>query len=373
MFNNVYLFVFCCIQTKTISVPVTVDSSNNLEEMTFHIRDGVNLVPDINGELRSLVDSEIEEDIYYEYEIDSNVFTRSEQNLVRRKQFNFNVKFYLFTRLNPSDGQTLEVNSLSSVEKSNFNSKNPTRIIVHGWQNHKSSPVNVLIRNAFLVKDNFNIIVVDWSEGASMYKYSQSRNSVKYVGSKVAEMVDFLKTNAQLNLDTLHLVGHSLGAHICGLTGKLLKDYILNTIIGLDPAGPLFYEEHPDERLSVDDAEYVEVIHTNSGFYGMRAPIGDADYYINGGEKQPGCGFDFLKICSHSRSFELFAESINSPDGFWSVPCNLEELNSQNCSRSGVTGVMGDITMDKKYQIIGIYKLLTRGNPPFAMGKSVLS
>lgn len=372
MFKIFYFFLVCCIPTNILSVPITVDSTNNFQKLTFHIRGELNWVPDINGELQSLTESEIEEDIFYEYKSDSNFYARSEPEIVRRKQFDFNVKFYLFTRLNPSDGYILEVNNLESINQSNFNAKNPTRIIIHGWQNHKSSPVNVLIRDAYLLKDNFNIIVVDWSEGASNLKYSQSRNSVNYVGSKVADMIWFLKENAQLNLDTLHLVGHSLGAHICGLTGKLVKDHNLNTIIGLDPAGPLFYEEYPDERLSVDDAEYVEVIHTNAGFYGIQTPIGDADYYINGGEKQPGCGFDILRICSHSRAFELFAESINSPDGFWSMPCNLEELNNKNCSRPGVTGMMGDIDMDKKYQIIGTYKLLTRSNPPFAMGKSVL-
>ena len=45
----------------------------------------------------------------------------------------------------------------------------------------------------------------------------------------------------------LHCVGHSLGAQICGFTGKAVKkdqqnnpDTVLGRISGLDPAGPSF-------------------------------------------------------------------------------------------------------------------------------------
>lgn len=67
----------------------------------------------------------------------------------------------------------------------------------------------------------------------------------------------------------------------------------LNTIIGLDPAGPLFDVREPEERIAVGDAEYVECIHTNGGIlgvgFGIGANICDADFFPNGGSTQPGC------------------------------------------------------------------------------------
>ena len=94
-----------------------------------------------------------------------------------------------------------------------------------------------------------------------------------------------------------YCIGHSLGSHVCGFFGKMMKqltaadDYYLEKIIGLDPAGPLFhYEEHDfDLRLNRNDARIVEVFHTNTLHFGFKKPIGDIDFYINGGKSQYWC------------------------------------------------------------------------------------
>lgn len=44
-----------------------------------------------------------------------------------------------------------------------------------------------------------------------------------------------------------------------------------------------------DFGLTRDDADFVEVIHTNSGAYGEYPQIGHADFSINGGRIQPSC------------------------------------------------------------------------------------
>jgi hypothetical protein len=38
-------------------------------------------------------------------------------------------------------------------------------------------------------------------------------------------------------------------------------------ISGLDPAGPGFMRQVASERLDKNDATYVEIFHTNQGFY----------------------------------------------------------------------------------------------------------
>lgn len=96
-------------------------------------------------------------------------------------------------------------------------------------------------------------------------------------------------------------------AHMAGLAGKLVRRGRINTIIGLDPAGSLFSVNTPAERLAVGDADYVECLHTNGGAFGfgIGAPIGDADFFPNGGSVQPGC---ILNSCSHLRAVDLFSK-----------------------------------------------------------------
>jgi pancreatic triacylglycerol lipase len=63
--------------------------------------------------------------------------------------------------------------------------------------------------------------------------------------------------------------------------------------IGFDPALPLFNYNNVTERLASTDALFVDVIHTCAGLLGYDLPIGQVDFYPNGGDHiQPGCGFD---------------------------------------------------------------------------------
>lgn len=65
----------------------------------------------------------------------------------------------------------------------------------------------------------------------------------------------------------LHLVGHSLGAHICGFAAEAFQkrqnSWKVSRITGLDPANRCFSNVSSSLRLSSDDAKFVDVIHTN--------------------------------------------------------------------------------------------------------------
>lgn len=66
--------------------------------------------------------------------------------------------------------------------------------------------------------------------------------------------------------------------------------YAFTNVTGLDPAKPLIDLFTMDEfRLTRDDADFVEVIHTNSGVYGEYPQIGHVDFCVNGGRMQPIC------------------------------------------------------------------------------------
>lgn len=62
---------------------------------------------------------------------------------------------------------------------------------------------------------------------------------------------------------------------------------------GLDPAAVLFNANESEYCLSSNDANYVQVIHTDIDdgklAFGIDQPLGHADFYPNGGHLQPGC------------------------------------------------------------------------------------
>lgn len=78
-------------------------------------------------------------------------------------------------------------------------------------------------------------------------------------------------------MNTVTCAGQSLGAHVCGFTGKNVQaNGLLHTIFGIDPAGPLFSVNDPANRLAITDAEYVENFHTDTVALGITDPIGHA-------------------------------------------------------------------------------------------------
>lgn len=62
-----------------------------------------------------------------------------------------------------------------------------------------------------------NFIAVDWRNGSNTYNYYNARNRVNLVAEQVAKFVDFMSKAAWLNIESLQIIGHSLGAHIAGI------------------------------------------------------------------------------------------------------------------------------------------------------------
>lgn len=109
-------------------------------------------------------------------------------------------------------------------------------------------------------------------------------------------MIEFLNVATGTSFNNINVIGHSLGGHVAGLAGKNLNNGRIHAVIALDPAGPLFSFDDEITRVAPQDADYVEVIHTNGGLLGFDLPIGQADFYPNGGRTQPGCGADIVGV-----------------------------------------------------------------------------
>lgn len=60
------------------------------------------------------------------------------------------------------------------------------------------------------------------------------------------------------------------------------SDLKIKRISALDPAFPLFYPGLIAGHLSENDAEFVDVIHTDAYIYGAPISTGTVDFYPNG-------------------------------------------------------------------------------------------
>ncbi|XP_061386832.1 phospholipase A1-like [Musca vetustissima] len=270
------------------------------------------------------------------------------------------VTFLLYTRSNPNGVEI--TTSSKTISASTFNPAHPTRFTIHGWTSSKDDFVNYGIRDAFFSVGDYNMITVDWGRARSV-DYASSVLAVPGVGAKVAKLIDVLVKNHGMKLDDLEIIGHSLGAHVAGFTGKNISTGKAHTIIGLDPALPLYSYDKPDKRLSSTDAYYVESIQTNGGKLGFLKPIGKGAFYPNGGKSQPGCGIDVTGSCSHSRSVEYFAEAV-AKDDFTTVKCeNYEDAVAKSCGSTYSSVRMGADT--NAYMVAGDFYVPVNKESPY--------
>ncbi|CAH2102773.1 unnamed protein product [Euphydryas editha] len=264
-------------------------------------------------------------------------------------------RYWLFTRQNRNSPQVLLNGNANSINNSNYIGNRPTKVITHGFNSNGNCVWISQIKDAFLNQTDVNVIVLDWSSDAAGPLYSSVVRAVPKVGNELAKFLNFVFNTAGGSWNNVHLVGHSLGAHVVGNTGRAVNARAVR-VTGLDPAGPAFRND--SNALNRNSGVYVEAIHTNGGQLGINRAICHADFYPNGGTSQPGCD-DF--ICSHGRAPLLFASSITSNHLVGRLCTDLREANRNQCT--GATFVLGNANLGKRGQ--GIYALSTRNAWPF--------
>lgn len=150
------------------------------------------------------------------------------------------------------------------------------------------------------------------------------------------------------------------------VVGRSVENGTIGAIFALDPAGPGFETNATVTRLRPDDADYVECIHTNGETLGLKEPFCQVDHFPNFGMKQPGCSIFTRDLCSHSRAWKLFAESLVS--NFTAFECqSMKEIYSKTpCKGSQIT--MGSDNFEAKMNASGIFYLSTNEVPPYSKG-----
>ncbi|XP_020897507.1 inactive pancreatic lipase-related protein 1 [Exaiptasia diaphana] len=296
--------------------------------------------------------------------------------------------FFLYTREDRIGYKTLDDSDLNKLKESNYDGSRKTILIAHGWTGKPLESVWVKdMKDALLEKENVNVIVVGWKEGADDLYYPQAVGNTRLVGAMVAEFIKFLITqkHTKTSADMFHMIGFSLGGQVAGYAGKRFHEITgskIARITGLDPASPGYKGTHIDVRLDATDAEFVDVIHSDSPRIGTPDKSGKLDFWPNGGGSQPGClikkrglidKITKLVGCEHYRAHQYFIESIKSTEClFRSYPCaSWNEFRRGKCMECGANGKncpeMGFNAIKYKDVKNGNFYLYTSDKPPYCV------
>lgn len=255
------------------------------------------------------------------------------------------LRFLYYNRTSRDEGIVLNhFSGAGMLKRVGFDPDLPTEIFIHGFSEASPGQSGEAIKNAYMSIGDYNIILIDWSTMSTFPWYSQAKSNVKFVAKILSQFLEVFHDSREMPIEKVHLIGFSLGSHVASFVGKYLRrDLRIPRITALDPAFPEYSLADVSRRLTPSDADYVDVIHTDAGIFGMPFSVGHADFYPNEGKAlQPGCQPSYLLNegsfvnlvigCSHIRAWQLYAESILNLYAFPATRCKVWKGPKRECN-----------------------------------------
>ncbi|XP_031776481.1 pancreatic lipase-related protein 2-like [Apis florea] len=264
----------------------------------------------------------------------------------------------VFLRLYNRNGSHIDKNIRNTNELLPYIQKDNNLVFYLTGYTYDIDSDNVkMITNAYLYNTQDNILALDYREITNQI-YLISVITINQLSTFIANALNSLVNNG-INPEKIHLIGHSLGAQLAARIGRK-TNFKIPRITALDPAGPLYY--FVDSHITSSDAKFVDVIHTDMGLYGLAIKVGHVDFFPNYGYRpQPGCKIigPLLSVedfCSHSRSFEYYAESVKNNNAFIAKCRNCKDTSFIPMGYSTPSNARGN------------YNLLTNERSPYGRG-----
>lgn len=85
---------------------------------------------------------------------------------------------------------------------------------------------------AYFYVGDYNVICVDWRQYSTDLSYAGAKLRAKHIAKDIACVLKKITYNMTVGVHDLHLIGHSMGAHITGFVGKILNDPRVPRITG---------------------------------------------------------------------------------------------------------------------------------------------
>lgn len=207
--------------------------------------------------------------------------------------------------------------------------------------NHNTTRMFVEDIEAKLKQQQYNVIIVDWFNGANPVprsRYIRAAVNAQVVGQLIARFLSRAVSSCQTPASNIQIIAHSLGCHVAGFTGKAMSAMGLKLakITHLDPVGLCFGRlfSEPRFRLSPGDALETQAIHVSLNLFDNPLDGAQSNFLVNGGRDQMGCSgqselqnstissvsllFDNdakFRPCSHVRALALFEDDLSSEPG----------------------------------------------------------
>ncbi|XP_001607221.2 phospholipase A1 [Nasonia vitripennis] len=251
------------------------------------------------------------------------------------------VHLYLYTPGNPK--RRLDPNHVSDWLRQDYEPTKENIILIHGYAGGEDALPMAVLRDAYIRNGSYNVFLVDWGALCAAPCYPAAVSNMRPVARCLANSLTALR-NHGLPIGRTSCVGHSLGAHVCGIMANYLL-FRMSRIVALDPARPLIRPGLVN-RLDSGDADFVEVIHTNAGYYGELGKVGHVDFCVNGGKSQPFCeNRPNHELCSHVWAVCYMAQSVDGVHDMIAEPCSRRCPSGPRIApRSGEVLLMGQHT-----------------------------
>lgn len=217
---------------------------------------------------------------------------------------------------------------------------------------------------------------MDWSDYSLDVNYIQVINDVFRIARQLNDFTRFLNRETKVSFRDMYLIGHSLGCHVAGIAGKLLRPDKYGVIYALDTSGPIHSVLDKSWHLIPSDALYVESIQSDTSFFGYpRNGVGHASFFPNWGLGQTHCpngtAMEPQFVCDHFGALYYFVESLRNRRAFGAIQCkNYNSILQEKCG-CGQRGYCpaqvymgGEPARPKR----GIFYLSTRKSMPYGYG-----